>query len=270
MLTPLRFLLTGRPKTTMKSHPGLRFSLMTVCVEIAKFVHNLYDSNIDPNSTTWYHGHFIGGVNPFNKQTNNCLIIAGYYHIPVSEIHTPLGYWSISGGGCGDHKIINDHIQKNLGLVMLCPGYQTEWGYYGPYWLVTEFNGKKVPHPEKELLPFHIDLNINNNPEDKQILDKYLKQMECFYKKQSDYIEYDKSMKIFDRYLANWLKSGLIRDKYGLSVQIINHPESHQQSLEAFKNLISPKSHDYVFSGNSLNNTLFKAIYESKLNVNIE
>ena len=239
---------------------------MTTVVKIAKFVHNLYDSRIDPNSKTDYHGHFIGGVNQYYNQTNNCLILEGYYGIPASKIHTPLGYWSISGSGCGKHKIINQHIHQNIELKMLCPGYQTQLGYYGPYWLITSFNGHPVPHPEKELLPAHRDLEISKNSEDQQILKRYQEQMSFFYKNRSNYIEYNQAKKIFDKYLGKWLRSGLIRDKRGLSIEILNN----QKPVQAFKSLISPKSHDYVFGSSSVNDIIFKAIYLSESNVNIE
>jgi hypothetical protein len=240
--------------------------LLTTAVEISKLVHYLYDSNENKGVWTNYRGYFIGGVNPFYYQTNNCLIIEGYYSMPVSEIHTPLGTWSVVGSGSGNHKIISEQLQDKVELKMICPGYQTNTGYYGPYWLVTSYNGVELDYPKIELLPPHVGLNLIRNPNDEKILDAYLKQKKLFYKNGKDYIEYNIANKIFDKYMYNWLKSGLIKDRLNLSLKLYNNEISYSDCLNEYLKLIDKESHDYVSYGTQ-NDVIFKAIYKSGLNI---
>src|SRR6185503_1406741 len=91
--------------------------------------------------------HFGNGPNPFYSQTRGrFLLIEGYYGTLASKIHTPLGYWYITSGGSGPgngFKIASDMLlaDPNLKLELICPGYQTDMGYFGPWYLVTEFKG---------------------------------------------------------------------------------------------------------------------------------
>jgi hypothetical protein len=276
---------------------NIQENLLTAAVFISKYVHDLYDSKIDPESDNWYHGHFVGGVNPYYHQTNNCLIIEEYYHMPVSVIHTPIGSWHISGCGSGNHKIIKDYIHKKIGLKMICPGYQTSQGFHGPYWLVTSFNDVEVPHPNISLLPAHDNIDLHHNIENsivyhsddllelgkqagirnEAILEKYLNQKDLFYKDSKEYIEYEDANQMFDDYLGKWLRSGLLCDKDGLSLKMANNPSLYNSSLVLqtlnneylidFLAKIKPNSRNYVMSGTN-NDVIFKLIYYSHLNNN--
>jgi hypothetical protein len=157
--------MTSVPNTD--NQPQKIRNLMTTAVTLAQFWHNLIDSKIDPNITNWYHDHFCGGVDPYNCQTDNCLIIEEYYGIPMSTIHTPLGEWSVSGSGIGHLEILKKHLHDNAELKMICPGHQTESRYYGPYWLVTSFQNHPIPHPDMELLPPHDRIDVTDRSQNK-------------------------------------------------------------------------------------------------------
>ena len=68
------------------------------------------------NVSNFYHGHFIGGPNQFDNQTNNCLIVKKSATIPIVDINTPLGLWMISGSGVGKYEQIEKILDEHLGL----------------------------------------------------------------------------------------------------------------------------------------------------------
>ena len=162
--------------------------MLTYALRLSKLIHQIYDSGQNTEANNLYHEHFIGGVNPFYSQTKNSLIVEGYYCITVSKIHTPLGYWSISGSGWGDFKIPHEKV----GLKLICPGYYTDMGFHGPYWLVTSINGQEIPHDDIELLPPMEDAHDYYKSElTRNKVDKYLEVLSKFYKDRKDHIEYD-------------------------------------------------------------------------------
>jgi hypothetical protein len=158
-------------RSRVKSH-----DLMTSALIIAKFQHSLFDRNKQENknlekqgkqaihSESHYHDYFSDGINVRHERTKNCLILEGYYGIPVSKIHTPLGYWNVSGGGVShgveqddgtfrdSGDILREEIFKEIECAMVCPGYQTTIGFHGPYWLVRAIHGKPIKCPDIQLL----------------------------------------------------------------------------------------------------------------------
>lgn len=245
--------------------------MLTYALQLSKLVHNIYDSGKDTESENWYHGHFISGVNPYYSQTKNSLIVEGYYGIPVSKIHTPLGYWSISGSGSGRFKITDQLIREKVGLKLICPGYQTYMGFYGPYWLVTSINGQEIPHDDIKLLPPIEDAHDYDKSEvTRNKVDKYLEVLSKFYKDRKDYVSYEDANTIFDQYLNEWLHSGLIGDTKGYTGKLMKLSEDsceYMQLFEEFLNHIESGSRWYVTFGHHARK-LFKLIYHSKLNSN--
>jgi hypothetical protein len=301
MIKPMRFtnissmILHQRTFTSKIIFPDK--SLMTSALMISKISHSLSDRNDKLNrllekegknnlfSTNSYHKHFIGGINPYYKQTNNCLIIEGYYGMPISQIHTPLGYWSIAGSSMSySHKnstesfissdtILKQELFENIKCDMLCPGYQTEMGFYGPYWLVKSINKIPVEYPNIDLLPEspNLDLTKWNNIkcdaevlENKKKLKQYLKQLNKLYKNNYNYgIGKD----IFEELLQEWIKSSYISDIHELSKQMIRSDDAFESFKHIFLNKINVNSHKFVLSGSKID-IIFKLIYYAKLNDN--
>lgn len=242
-------------------------TLMSDAIKIANYVHHLYDSKVDPSSETWYHGHFVGGVNPFYNQTKDCLIIEEYYHIPVSKIWTPLGQLHVSGSGCGDHKKVKDLIHKYLGLRLICPGYQTKNGFYGSYWLVVSIDGKEITHPPIEnLLPHTDDITktiTNNDTEIFAHLKPYLVQLRSFEKEQENYLKYEETNRIFDNYIGEWIKSGLLEDPTEEKVlsRMVDDNDLYEQYLPMLLSHVKESSVKYVSTQRNKNQVLFHLIY---------
>lgn len=156
--------------------------LLTITVEIAKFVQNFLDSNIDPISKAEYFPKFLTNIRT-NIKTNSCLILQGCYDLPIFAIHTPVGVCQVtSGKGTGPHRKLRKQLMKNLGLKMICPGYQTNFDYHGPYWLITSFNNQPIPYSNLKLLPDHDDLDMSIEKECWKIINPYIKQKRLFYK----------------------------------------------------------------------------------------
>lgn len=241
--------------------------LLSLAVKITKYAHNMYDSKQFPRTTNWYHNHFLGGVNPWYNQTKNCLIIEEHWPVSISYIHTPLGCWKVCGNGFNtcidDVQPISQQIHQDIKLEMICPNYQTKYGSYGPYWLVTEFDNIELPKGfNTELLPL-IDVIKEGDAK----LEHYLEQKQKFYKAPEDYLSYEQGQKIFEEYLGEWLRSGLIKDKDNISLDILNYRKNFLDGINKFKASIDKRWWKYLMLGTE-NEILFKAIYLSKLNDN--
>ena len=92
----------------------------------------------------------------------------GTYGKP-SSIHTPYGEWKFTGGsGRGDWTSVKERLQKDLGLVLLQPGIEYKYGYSGPTWKITQWNGESIP--------------------------------DAVYKKEIDYYSLDHVRKVFDEF----------------------------------------------------------------------
>ena len=111
------------------------------------------------NVTIFNEGHFQDGPNPFYNQMDEGLILEEYYGIP-SKIYTNLGEWNITGSGASSNngwKEIIQILKENLGLKLLKNGYQSNFGYNGPWWVITKINGKKLPVARKKHKNFYIE-----------------------------------------------------------------------------------------------------------------
>jgi hypothetical protein len=253
--------------TAIQQETSANVDLMTITVKIAKYVHQLYDSGEFPETKNWYHGHFVGGINQCHDQTNNYLIIEEYYGIYVAKIHTPWGYWPITGSGVGNADVMNDRLRELVKLKMICPGYQTEsGGYYGPYWLVTEFNGTQLPCPDIQLLPprHYVDVKTEGVKD----LNRYLEQKNTMYKKKENYLDYELAAGMFDDKLGEWIRSGIIRDKLNISLKMLDDYASFDFGMAAMLSMIEPSLWKYINSG-TINERIFKVIYTSKQNSNL-
>jgi hypothetical protein len=193
--------------------------IMTQALSIAKIQHEIFNQNK-------LNEYFVDNVNPFYEQTNNCLILESYYDTPIAKIHTPLGYWTVTSrnttnGNFDEVMRLNHELRKRIEYVMICPGYQKESGYYGPYWLVKSIDGVPVEHPNINLLPpsLNLDLTTWNRRSDADILEvkkklaPYLKQLHQFYKKNDEYISYENGKKLFNELIKDWINDGILSDK---------------------------------------------------------
>ena len=134
----------------MEAQYAAAYPLMEKAVEIAKF--------IGQTSQT-----IFKGVEPLVQnfevdgsygQTNNCLIYEETYGSPYG-INTPMGTMKINNTNSArgeEDKLFRELLREQLGLVLMSPGYRLKrLGYYGPYYLITKFNGVEIPHP---ILPY--------------------------------------------------------------------------------------------------------------------
>ena len=64
--------------------------------------------------------------------------IPGYIRHPYGKINIP---WSYSGSAEAKKNLFNT-MKEELGLVMYKEGIQTDCGYYGPYYIITNLNKK--------------------------------------------------------------------------------------------------------------------------------
>jgi hypothetical protein len=214
---------------------------------IANIIHEAFDKKLD-DYENWYHGHYAGGVNPYYSQTkNNILIIEGYYNSLASQIHTPLGYLSIGGSASGDASATNTAILNDdrIKLKLICPGYQTKWGYHGGWYLVTELNGKILLNAD--ILPdFEDDPERNYDKSDSDfnlVILPRIRILQSFYKDEREYIDYEESKKKFNDILCTALHEQILGDKYNISLRAITATKN-SEVLDNILNDFIEKSED--------------------------
>lgn len=118
-------------------------------MRVAQIVHCMYN-NADPELFgNHYHGHYTG-LNSRERTKPGVLIAEGYYGIPISVIHTPVGKLRVTGsghqssGGYGmEQKILEE--DPHFDMVLLKEGYQTKWGYCGPWYQITRVGDNRYP-----------------------------------------------------------------------------------------------------------------------------
>lgn len=116
--------------------------------QMAKYIHQLVDSRPGAMKCSWK-GHFRDGPNPFQNQMKQGFILEEYYGTP-NKIYTPLGYWTVLGGGSGDYSEVMNNLKETLGLKVIREGEQTLVGYYGPYYEITKWEGMPLPEAKQK------------------------------------------------------------------------------------------------------------------------
>ena len=130
---------------------------------VAIYIRNVIKNNANVHICN--EGHFQDGPNPFYNQMEEGLILEEYYGMP-SRIYTKIGVWTITGSGSSSNngwKEIIEILKKDLGLKMLKEGYQSNSGYNGPWWEITELNKEKLPLAKKQQHASYIDYNECKN-----------------------------------------------------------------------------------------------------------
>lgn len=108
--------------------------------------------------------NFGDGINVCHAQTRDgFLILEGYYGHMAHKVHTPLGYWkvcsNVHGPSTGFHVATNAVLDNPAWKVALvCPGFQTNAGFEGPWYLMTEFKGASLLPQGFVLPPFQGDM----------------------------------------------------------------------------------------------------------------
>lgn len=148
--------------TTDEIFRDLKFAL-----DIARYIQSkAIDIGMEPIWT----GNFVGGINPYYNQTG--LYLEECYGLP-SMIYTPIGKWTIIGGGGGVSKLLMEHLMEHLketlGLELVAEGKQKIWGHCGPFWRITKWENRKLP--------------------------------EAFMKKGTEYIGYERAKEIYAQFL---------------------------------------------------------------------
>ncbi len=156
--------------------------LLETTIQIGQLLGFLLHSNTDCESQIELNTDFMDQIKCDSKVTNDCLIVQGSYDLPIFCLHTPFGLCQMTlGEGTGSHRKLAKELQQRLGLNLICPGYQTDFAYHGPCWLVTQFNDEPIPYPKIDLLPYHPDLDCCYDL-DWQIANQYIRQKSSFYK----------------------------------------------------------------------------------------
>lgn len=119
-------------------------------MSVAKAMHDIYD-HAKPNTfSNGYHGYYSSGFSYSRLTKPDIIIVEGYYGTPVSRIYTPVGKLMASGIVCtspGYHDKIKE-LSCNHSLFdmhLLKDGYQTETGYYGPWWQIIRVGDHYYP-----------------------------------------------------------------------------------------------------------------------------
>jgi hypothetical protein len=174
--------------------------------EIARYCQSFY--NKKPGGCEYKgYDHFGDGPNTSYSQTRDrFLIIEGNYGTLASKIHTPLGYWYIVSGGMGsgnEFKIASDMLlaDTHLKLELIRPGYQNQIGYWGPWYLVTEFNGKKVLNDDYCLPPFEGDKDRDydaNDSDFNSIFKPRTQLLNSLYRKRDEFFSYVEARRLYE------------------------------------------------------------------------
>jgi hypothetical protein len=133
-------------------------------------VRNVVRDTYSQNPTFTVHKQFYRWSDgPTNwSQTKQGVFILEQYYGTFAYIISPIGRVAIDGV-CGyneDGTVIATEaiIHKELGLVLIQEGFQTQSGHFGPWYLVTKINGNDVDIPEQKLkLSMDSYLDKNNN-----------------------------------------------------------------------------------------------------------
>jgi hypothetical protein len=164
-----------------------------------------------------YYAHFADGINPFYSQTRDgLLILEGDYN----KLHTPLGYWQICSGVSGPSEgfpmatraVLNDPAWK---VELICPGYQTNMGYHGPWFLMTEFKGQCLLPEGFVLPPFQgdPDRDYDRSQDDfGEVVRPRLELLGSLYKKREDWHSYDEGLILRREAIKNAYVMGLWSD----------------------------------------------------------
>jgi hypothetical protein len=118
---------------------------------VVEALHQIYDKEAkadNPRFENGYHGHyahcFFGG----QRTDPGVLVVKSYYGIPVSKIITPMG--TLACFGSGYTKVHNSqeeavYNQDLFDMVLIKEGYQTRFGYYGPWYQITRIGDVTYP-----------------------------------------------------------------------------------------------------------------------------
>lgn len=91
--------------------------------------------------------------NPYWGRTLEGLILIQYYGCPGS-IGTPVGKWSVDGGGCDyNNGIWFEKSLSKFGLKEIFPLIVNDNGEFGPIYAITKgINGNELPTPKIDLV----------------------------------------------------------------------------------------------------------------------
>jgi len=116
---------------------------------IGKFIQKEVTKNAyDEGKACLDYSCFKSGPNPLFCQMKQGLILVKRNEVPV-EILTPWGSWNILNGcHChGNWKKVHKAIEEPLGLVLFGKEIVTARGNRGPFYVITEYEGKEIEWP---------------------------------------------------------------------------------------------------------------------------
>ena len=82
-----------------------------------------------------------------HKQTREGIVLEEFHGMPYA-LHTPLGTWQIlEGFGNNSWKKVMEAIKTQLGLELIHEAQNRFFGHEGPWWAITQWNGKQIERP---------------------------------------------------------------------------------------------------------------------------
>ncbi len=134
------------------------YELMEIAYEILSFIYETAnDEEYDVGFIST--GHFTDGPNRYYSRTRKGLVLEMYYSSP-SVLHTPWGKWQLgsSHSTYGEFERLMDEVLiPKLGLELLKEGKQTSWGYHGPYYDITSWDGQTLPKAQYDFQNLDLD-----------------------------------------------------------------------------------------------------------------
>ncbi len=275
-------------------------------LRVAKHTHVVFDGLLSEGCyENRYEGAFAGGINPSIHQTlPGVLIVEGSYDTPVTNIHTPLGSMRVSAvpatcsqGGrklCMQRLLQSPHFQMRL----LCPGFRSEFGYNGPWFLVTHVDGEPVgplptsaiglppaseivgaehPHGCVHSMVLTGQVNRVTQPE---LYDEYIRpsldtMCNLLCKPHADRYSWDEAQDEAEIVLKKAFSIGLLNDRLGVCQDLLAPSYDKQQPAEVKKKLqqLSDNPDNYhisnVLFGRRPFTSLLSLVYSNRVNTHV-